>query len=115
MGRPVNYPGLKELEGEFFYREIPSRLSQISKADVGRIVHRVTCAKGGVLEYEGVPTKVWAQRVFRCHLHNDTLILPQGYQWRFLRVINEGEPVRQFMPLWDKFHRRYSPLFTLRD
>lgn len=65
------------------------------------------------MEFEAIPTKAYTQRVFQCPIHEDPIILPWGYHYRFIRVVSEGRPTSQYLPYWMRLHGPYEIPFVL--
>lgn len=75
-----------------------------------KIKKTITCSKGGQFEFEGTPTQVYTQRVFMCPIHEDHLILPSGYHWRYIGMIREGQRTPQYLSYWHRLHsKRIKP------
>ena len=102
MFRPINYPGLKELEGTYLYNEIPKRLASIRLEPPHPIKKTAFCKNGGKFLFEGQRIKERRQRVFRCPLHNDLIILPAGFDWQFIRILEYGKEPLAFSGFWQK-------------
>ncbi len=102
MFKPVYYRGLSELEGTRLYREIPKRINSIRETYPHRIRRVVRCSKGAIFLFEGQRIGQRRQNVFRCPIHNDIIILPRGYDWVFVKVINEGEAAPSYSGFWWK-------------
>jgi len=111
MFKGVYYPGLRELEGTYFYREVPKRISSARREPPHRVRRTVKCPKGAIFLFEGEPIGARRQNVFKCPIHNDIIILPRGYDWEFVKILSYGEKPLFFSGFWQgyPYKRRTLP------
>lgn len=102
MFKGVYYRGLDELEGTRLYNEIPKRITSSRGTIPHKVRKTVTCLKGATFLFEGERIGTRHQHVFKCPIHNDLIILPRGYDWKFVKVLSAGKPAPSYSNFWWK-------------
>ena len=100
MFKAVYYRGLDELEGTRLYKEIAKRMSAITNTPAHKVRKIAHCQNGASFLFEGEKIGTRRQNVFKCPIHNDLIILPAGYDWEFVRIIDYGKPASPYSGFW---------------